>query len=80
MQIRFHPYFVLSYKSKTSWWSVNEKYFYFLFIVGRALFKSHGNLINLIEEFSVHVIPVRIMVPWYMLTRQLSMCDKSDSI
>ena len=45
---RFYPFFGLSYKPKTrirfpaSWWSGNEKYFYFLFIASCASLQTHA--------------------------------------
>ena len=47
-------FFVLTYKTKTktrfstSWWSSNEKYFYFLFITKRALLQNHAEFNRLL--------------------------------
>ena len=49
-----------------SWWSGNEKYFCFFCLQRVALyFKVMPNLINFYEAIFLHVIPFRIIVPWY---------------
>ena len=67
--INFYPLFVLSYKPKTriwfsaSWWSGNEKYFYFLFIASSAVLQSHAKFNRLfIKEFSY------MLFTWNFLT------------
>ena len=65
--------FCLSYKPKTeirfsaSWWSGNEKYFFFLFIASRALLESPANSIDFYKGIFLHLIPVRIIVPCFYL-------------
>ena len=64
-----YPLFVLSYKPKTrilfseSWWSGNEKYFFFLFIASPLYLKAMPNSIDFYKGIFLHVIPVRIIVP-----------------
>ena len=69
-------FFFLSHKLKTrvkfsaSWWSGNEKYFSFLFIAIRALLQSQmPNSIDFYKGISLHVIPVRLIAPWYSIAR-----------
>ena len=40
--------FLTNQNQEASWWSVNEKYFWFFFMVTRALFQSHGEFNKLL--------------------------------
>ena len=46
-QVGFDPLFVVCYQTKTkitfsaSWWSGNEKYFFFLSLASHSLFQNH---------------------------------------
>ena len=52
-----------------SWCSGNEKYFCFLFITSRTLLqRAMPNSIDFYEGIFLHVIPVRIIVPWFDVT------------
>ena len=53
------------YQVSASWWSGNEKYFCFLFTASRALLQRYTNSIDFYKRNFWHVIPVRIISPWW---------------
>ena len=61
--IPFLPFRKIQKKIKlpASWWSGNEKYFCFVFILGLALLQSHAEFNRL--DFFLHVIPVHVIIP-----------------